>query len=59
MKYHSKYLMRLAEVYVDRLHTHGAAAAQAWYNDFLTDDLRPKVKPYIALVLDRDEKKKE
>lgn len=50
-KYDSKYLRRLAKVYVDIHELDGAAASKQWWREFLNDELRVLVRPLIAFEI--------
>jgi len=46
-EYNPKYLTRLAKRYLEIHDVMGQEDAQKWYREFLTPDLRKKVKPFI------------
>ena len=48
MEYEDKYLVRLAQVYLDKYETHGFDVAKDWYDGFLTPELQRLIKPFVA-----------
>ncbi len=55
-KYESKYLERLAAVYLDHYNVHGYAVAKAWYKSFLTEGLQKEIKPYVEAIIAKQPK---
>jgi len=57
--YHRKYLGRLADVYLEKYNRDGFATAKAWYDEFLSDELREQVRPHIKRKVAESAKKEK
>jgi len=53
IKYHKKYMTRLAGVYLDKYGMLGYDEAKKWYNDFLPVDIRTRIRPFILAEAER------
>jgi hypothetical protein len=51
--YEVKYLERLAKVYLDKYGEFGYTHAKAWFDEFLTEELRVLVKPLVEAEVKR------
>jgi hypothetical protein len=50
VQHHPLYMRRLAETYLSKYSMLGYEVASKWYEEFLDDGLRSKIKPYIQMV---------
>jgi len=50
IQYHKLYMRRLAEVYLSKYGMLGYEDASKWFNEFLDDGLRARIKPYISAL---------
>lgn len=55
---HPKYLRRLAEVYMDKYDAKGFPVAREWFDSFLTEELRVRIRPYIKEIVAERERGK-
>ena len=54
-KYNAKYIRHLAESYLWHYDTYGFESAKGWFENFLDEELRVLIRPYITeLVAERD-----
>ena len=55
IEYHPLYMRRLAGVYLDKYCMHGYESARKWFDEFLNDGMKARMKTYIsALAEERD-----
>lgn len=50
IKYHYKYMVRLANVYLQTYSKYGYEEASKWYNEFLDASHRKRIGPFIRSV---------
>lgn len=58
-KWSKKYIARLADVYLQKYDTLGYAEAKAWYDEFLSAELRRLVHPVICDKVKSQQKDKK
>ena len=50
IEYHWKYMTMLAKRYLNIYSKYGYDDAKKWYDEFLTDGLRKRIRPFISSV---------